>query len=141
MTREEHKKAIIENLNAMVDKLEDDTEYFDALYHLDMLCKEIEPCEDAVSRAEAIKAMEDKAKGLKNLDTINGLCGAVAILYDLPSVQPINQNIKALGEELRTFRGGITDKKVLTGFNMAIALCNKHLADMRESEGLDEDSN
>ena len=48
MTREEHKKAIIENLNAMVDKLEDDTEYFDALYHLDMLCKEAEPCEDCI---------------------------------------------------------------------------------------------
>lgn len=47
-----------------------------------------EPCEDCISRKEAIKAMEDKAKGLKNLDTINGLCGAVAILYDLPSVQP-----------------------------------------------------
>lgn len=47
-----------------------------------------EPC-DCISRKEAIKAMEDKAKGLKNLDTINGLCGAVAILYDLPSVQPI----------------------------------------------------
>ena len=45
--------------------------------------------EDCISRKEAIKAMEDKAKGLKNLDTINGLCGAVAILYELPSVQPI----------------------------------------------------
>jgi hypothetical protein len=50
---------------------------------------EQEPCEDCISRKEAIKAMEDKAKGLKNIDTINGLCGAVAILYDLPSVQPI----------------------------------------------------
>jgi hypothetical protein len=41
---------------------------------------------DCVSRADAIKAMQDKAKKLKNEDTINGLCGAVAILFDMPSV-------------------------------------------------------
>ena len=126
MTREEHKKAIIENLNAMVDKLEDDNEYLDALYHLGMLCKEIEPCEDCISR----KAVLD--------------CNSKDVTYEvrhfkedvecLPSIQSINQNIKALGEELRTFRGGIKDEKVLTGFNMAIALCNKHLADMRGTE-------
>ena len=67
--------------------------------NISVMCKDIldyleqEPCEDAISRKEAIKAMEDKAKGLKNLDTINGLCGAVAILYDLPSVQPIMPTI------------------------------------------------
>jgi hypothetical protein len=44
---------------------------------------------DCISRADAIKAMQDKAKELKNEDTINGLCGAVAILFDLPSVTPI----------------------------------------------------
>ena len=43
---------------------------------------------DLISRADAIKAMQDKAKKLKNEDTINGLCGAVAILFDLPSVTP-----------------------------------------------------
>ena len=43
---------------------------------------------DCISRADAIKAMQDKAKKLKNEDTINGLCGAVAILFDLPSVTP-----------------------------------------------------
>ena len=42
MTKEEHKQAIIDNLNIMVEKLDDDTEYYDALYHLDMLCKETE---------------------------------------------------------------------------------------------------
>lgn len=41
---------------------------------------------DCISRADAIKAMQDKAKRLTNEDTINGLCGAVAILFDLPSV-------------------------------------------------------
>ena len=43
---------------------------------------------DCISRADAIKAMQDKAKKLKNEDTINGLCGAVAILFDMPSVTP-----------------------------------------------------
>ena len=43
---------------------------------------------DCISRADAIKAMQDKAKRLKNEDTINGLCGAVAILFELPSVTP-----------------------------------------------------
>lgn len=40
--------------------------------------------------------------------------------------------IKALGEELRKARKGIADEKVLIGFNMAVAICNKHLG---ESEG------
>ena len=43
---------------------------------------------DCISRADAIKAMQDKAKKLKNEDTINGLCGAVAILFDMPSIIP-----------------------------------------------------
>ena len=40
--------------------------------------------------------------------------------------------IKALGEELRKARKGIADEKVLIGYNMAVAICNKHLG---ESEG------
>ncbi len=44
---------------------------------------------DCISRADAIKAMQNKAKKLKNEDTINGLCGAVAILYEMPPVTPI----------------------------------------------------
>jgi len=43
---------------------------------------------DCISRADAIQAMQDKAKKLKNEDTINGLCGAVAILYEMSSVTP-----------------------------------------------------
>lgn len=43
---------------------------------------------DLISRADAIKAMQDKAKKLTNEDTINGLCGAVAILLEMPSVTP-----------------------------------------------------
>lgn len=43
---------------------------------------------DCISREDAIQAMQDKAKKITNEDTINGLCGAVAILFDLPSVTP-----------------------------------------------------
>ena len=134
MTREE----ITEGLRL----LEDNMVYFDEL--LNDKCEYIdvhellfeaiealsaEPCEDCISRAE-----------LMNLKTYVKGYGHIIYAFDvnkLKSVQPINQNIKALGEELRTFRDGIKDEKVLTGFNMAIALCNKHLADMRgtESEG------
>lgn len=37
-------------------------------------------------------------------------------------------NIKSLGEDMRICRESITDEKVLIGFNMAVALCNKHFA-------------
>ena len=41
---------------------------------------------------------------------------------------------KALGEELRKVRKGIADKKVLIGYNMAIAICNKHLGESEADE-------
>ena len=37
-------------------------------------------------------------------------------------------DIKALSEELRKVREGITDEKVLVGYNTAVAICNKYLA-------------
>jgi hypothetical protein len=92
MTREEHKKAIIENLNAMVDKLEDDNEYFDALYHLDMVCKEIEPCEDCISRKAAIDKMQEledediEAYGCSIPEGFDGK-RAIEALKSLPSIQ------------------------------------------------------
>ena len=41
-------------------------------------------------------------------------------------------NIKALGEDMRICQKAITDEKVLIGFNMAVAICNKHLAESEE---------
>ena len=35
-----------------------------------------------ISADSLIKAIEEKAKRLSNLDTINGLCGAVALIFD-----------------------------------------------------------
>lgn len=55
---------------------------------------------DCISRADAIKAMQDKAKKLTNEDTINGLCGAVAILFDLPSVTPQEPRWISVSERL-----------------------------------------
>ena len=39
------------------------------------------------------------------------------------------KNISKLSNELTSFREGITDENVLIGFNMAIAICNKHLGE------------
>jgi len=62
----------------------------------------------------------------------------------LPSPKPIEEslkvaiktmnNIKSLGNELRTFRGGIKNKKVLVGFNLAVAICNKYLSEESRNE-------
>ena len=48
---------------------------------------------DLINRAEAIKAIDEKAKRIKNEDTLNGLAGAVAILFDLPSYNSINSEL------------------------------------------------
>lgn len=45
----------------------------------------------------------------------------------------LQEAIKALGEDMRTCQNSITDEKALIGFNMAVSICNKHLA---ESEGV-----
>ena len=93
-----------------------------------------EPC-DCISRKEAIKAMEDKAKGLKNLDTINGLCGAVAILYDLPSVQPIRPKGKWIETTVRGLKSLVCSKCCADlGSICETNFCPNCGADMRESE-------
>ena len=115
MTREEALQILdtIPTIGEQVDALEMAIEALSA-----------EPCDKCVySTKDSYCQYDDIAETIPSLNH--------ALIAALPSVQPINQNIKALGEELRTFRGGIKDEKVLTGFNMAIALCNKHLADMR----------
>lgn len=46
------------------------------------------------------QCLEEKAKKSKNLDTINGLCGAVAILYEQPTIDaiPKEQTNKMISE-------------------------------------------
>lgn len=38
-----------------------------------------------------------------------------------------SRKIKALGEELRRVRWGITDSKVVIGYNIAVSIFNKYL--------------
>lgn len=52
--------------------------------------------------------------------------------FYMPSITPQEPTIKALGEELRKARKGIADEKVLIGYNMAVAICNKHLGESEE---------
>ena len=57
------------------------------------------------------------------------------LLADVREVEEEQEpTIKALGEELRKARKGIADEKVLIGYNMAVAICNKHLAESEEEE-------
>ena len=92
---------------------------------------------DLISRADAIQAMQDKAKKLTNEDTINGLCGAVAILFELPSVTP--QEPKT-GHWINgyTFPDGAywkCDKcNELIKVKIPMHYCNNCGADMREVE-------
>ena len=83
-----------------------------------------QPCDDAISRQEVLDEIDkrfDLAKPFKQL------------IKSMPPVTPQqNPNIKALGEDIRICQKSITDKKVLIGFNMAVALCNKHLAESEE---------
>lgn len=72
-------KEIFGKLLERVDELRDWEEY--------MAIKK-QSSGDLISRAEAIKAIDEKAKRIKNEDTLNGLAGAVGILFDLPSVNP-----------------------------------------------------
>ena len=52
---------------------------------------EQEPC-DAISRQGTIERIKEKAKHIKNEDTLNGLCGAVSILFDMPSVMRTSED-------------------------------------------------
>lgn len=49
-------------------------------------------------------------------------------ITNAPTVKAMPMSvIKELGEDMRIAQKGIRDKKVLLGFNMAVALCNKHI--------------
>lgn len=52
--------------------------------------------------------------------------------FYMPSITPQEPTIKALGKELRKARKGIADEKVLIGYNLAVAICNKHLGESEE---------
>ena len=142
MTIEEHKKAIIENLNAMVDKLDDDTEYFDALYHLDMLCKETDPCEDCISREDALLCLT----GRDLPENRNEYIGIVnERLKGLPSVQPISKSvIEDIKADIADFmakipalgncKEGWHNAGQRIGLEQACEIIDKHIAEMEDKE-------
>jgi hypothetical protein len=94
----------------------------------------VEQCVDCIRRQDVEDAIYDYSRSCD----VN-YAQIMEFIDKLPSVTPQQKpNIKALGEDIRICQKSITDKKVLIGFNMAVALCNKHLA---ESEVQDADSN
>lgn len=51
-------------------------------------------------------------------------------IVNAPTAETIPMSvIKELGDDLRIAQKGIVDKKALIGFNMAVALCNKHIGE------------
>ena len=81
---------IIDELNRLGrNAFKDDTDYDNFFAFVDSLSSvNPQPWEDAISRSGAIKAIEKRAKRIKNEDTLNGLAGAVGILFELPPVNP-----------------------------------------------------
>lgn len=89
----------------------------------------LQHCVDAVSRQAVLEVI----RKCHCEEWVKADIGAP--IESLQSVTPQpNPNIKALGEDIRICQKSITDKKVLIGFNMAVALCNKHLAESEVQE-------
>lgn len=137
MTREE-------KIALLVDELEDiRCANFDADTDEDKTLKEAikaikaleqEPCDDAISRQAVLAETYSWSKD-EFLRVTNPFDYLRKKINSLPSVTPQqNPNIKALGEDMRICQKSITDEKVLIGFNMAVAICNKHLAESEEEQ-------
>ena len=62
--------------------------------------------------------------GYPNEDDMGNL---IDIVLDGTPLDDIKAKIKTLGEEMRITQKSIADSRVLIGFNMALALCNKHI--------------
>ena len=71
-----------------------------------------------------VKHLLDRPCSVCEFHKENGCCKWSCVFEE-------ESTIKALGEELRKARKGIADEKVLIGYNMAVAICNKHLGEVR----------
>lgn len=88
--------------------------------------------EEDMTREEAIICL----KGIKNYgrDTFNEQSDWQNSLNMAIEALEQEQNIKSMGEDMRICREAITDEKMLIGFNMAMALCNKYLGESEDKE-------
>ena len=76
---------------------------------------------------------EEKIAELINIrDNFNYTLTPREVFDDAIKALEQEPNTVALGEDMRICRESITDEKVLIGFNMAVALCNKHLGESEE---------
>jgi len=88
-----------------------------------------------MTREEAIREIQNMAKFNYTLAPAEVFDMAIKSLEQEPCEDAVErEKIKLLGEELRKVREGITDEKVLIGYNMAIAICNKYLAESEDKE-------
>lgn len=99
---------------------------------------EQEPSGDLISRAEAIKAIDEKAKRIKNEDTLNGLAGAVGILFDLPSVnsQPCEDAIsrQAVLETLDDMDNVLDEDRTIENYKELLKECYEVLPSVKPQE-------
>lgn len=78
--------------------------------------------EEALRHLQAVRLMLLGADNQPISDLYETLTIAIEVL----------ENIVALGENMRICREAITDEKMLIGFNMAVAICNKYLGESEE---------
>lgn len=65
---------------------------------------------DLINRQDAIKAIEKKAKRIKNKDTLNGLAGAVNVLFELPPVTLTkDMKLKLIEANVNGYSQGLKD--------------------------------
>lgn len=80
-------KMIIDVPDAVIDDIKATYEGLDVVYNAVKFGKVLQKGHKRLIDADKlIKSIEKKSKRLKNLDTINGLCGAVAIVFDAPTI-------------------------------------------------------
>lgn len=78
---------------------------------------------------------EERLKWLKEIEKDIFVCSLESTFVEdvkscaIHSAIETLESIKTMGAEIRKFRKGIKDENVLIGFNIAIAILNKHLGE------------
>ena len=85
-----------------------------------------------MTREEAIHIL-DTLKPTNTTSAYDGYIVGKAITMAIKALEQMDK-IKAMGDELRIYQKAITNEVALIGFNMAVAICNKHLGESEEKE-------